>query len=281
MKIAITGASGGLGSRFLKVVKQLYPKWECVGLTHKDADLTQPGKVTMKLLDIKPGVILHTAAMTAVDLCETEKELARAVNVEGVRAVYDAAVKCGAKLVFISTDYVFDGTKEGAYAEDDKTNPINVYGATKLEGERIALRAEGSLVVRTSWLYGPVGKNFISTIYAHGRKGEELKVVNDQTGAPTYHADLATAVARLIKAEASGVINITNSGWCSWYDLAEAVFEEKKMDVKLTAVTSEKFKMAARRPANSRLDCGRYEKITGEKMRHWREAVNEYVAKII
>ncbi len=281
MKIAVMGASGGLGSRFLKAAERLYPMWKCIGLTRKDADLTQPGKVTVKLLDIKPDVILHAAAMTAVDLCETEKELARAVNVEGTRAVYDAAVKCGAKLVFISTDYVFDGTKEGAYTEDDNTNPINVYGATKLEGERIALRAEGSLIVRTSWLYGPVGKNFISTIYAHGRKGKELKVVSDQIGAPTYHADLAMAVARAIEVEASGVINITNSDWCSWYDLAEAVFEEKKIDVKLTAVTSEKFKSAARRPANSRLDCGRYEKVAGKKMRHWREAVNEYVAKII
>lgn len=280
MKVVVTGASGGLGSQFIKAAKRDFPNWNVTGFTRDECDLEKPDDAIKAIQSKKPDIILHAAAMTAVDLCENERDLARSVNVDGTMAVTVAARQCGARILFISSDYVFDGKKQEPYREDDPVNPVSVYGATKAEGEKIVGGLEGSLIVRTSWLYGPTGKNFVKTMLELGKKGKELKVVDDQVGSPTSHMYLATAITRVIDKRASGVMNIANSGYCSWFEFAKAIFEEKGMDVDIAPVTTDQFPRPARRPANSRFDCSRYNEIAGETMPHWRNALKEMLKDV-
>ncbi len=275
MKAAVTGANGGLG---LELASKLKAKgWECVSLTRKEASLQTPADIKKTLEDLKPEIVFHCAAMTAVDLCETERETAFAVNVEGTKAVASATQAVGAKIVFMSTDYVFDGKKEISYVEDDAPSPLNVYGRTKLEGEKITAGCKGSLIIRTSWLYGKAGNNFVKTMLSLSRKGGQINVVNDQTGTPTYYPHLADGIISAIENSAEGILNITNSGSCSWYEFAKAIFKEKGLGAKVVPVSSEQFASAARRPKNSTLDCSRYEEVTGKNLPHWQEALKEYL----
>ena len=277
MKLLVTGASGGLGSQFLEVAKNKYPAWECVSVTRGDADLISPADIKGIISDMKPDYILHAAAMTAVDICETEPDLAHSVNVEGTRSVVEAASGVSARVLFISTDYVYDGKKDEPYREEDNTNPISVYGKTKLEAEHIVGRMLDSTIIRTSWLYGKTGKNFVKTMRELVKKKNRIEVVTDQTGGPTYYLDLCEAIAMLIDKGATGLFHVANSGYCTWFEFAKAIFEEKNIDVELVPVTTSAFKRAAPRPTNSRLDCSRYEKATGQKMRHWRDALRDYL----
>ena len=274
MRIAVTGASGGLGGRVVAMCAAYYPSWECIGLARKDADLLNPATVEPAIISCRPDVVVHCAAMTAVDVCEEEQSLAMAINVEGTRVVASVAKKAGAKFVYISTDYIFDGKKETPYTEDDPPNPISVYGKTKMLGEGIAAEVLGSLIVRTSWLYGSAGKSFVSTILRLASTQKELRIVNDQVGAPTCSADLALAILRLLEKDASGIYHVTNSGYCSWFDFAREIIAMWKMDgVTVIPITSLELGRPAKRPLNSRLDCSRYENVTGERMREWRTAL--------
>ena len=277
MKILVTGAAGGLGSQFMELAARDYRSWDCTGLTRDSADLASPHDVIDFINRCKPDVILHAAAMTGVDLCESEPELAHKINVEGTRAVAEAAAHGGSRVVYISSDYVFDGTKSEPYREADPTNPLGVYGKTKFGGEKIVRELENHLIVRTSWLYGKTGTNFIRTMLRLAKDHSEVKVVTDQVGAPTCYHDLSMALARLIELRATGIINVANSDYCSWFEFAKAIFEEKNIAIDVLPVTSKEFKRAAPRPANSRLDCSRFARITGGPLPHWRDALREFL----
>jgi len=277
MKIVVTGATGGFGSELCKHIESNKPEWELVGLTRFDYDLRDPTGTTNVITDIKPDIVIHTAAMTNVDGCETDNLLAQEVNIEGARAVAEGAKLAGAKMVFISSDYVFDGSKAEPYIESDQTNPINYYGMTKQKGEEMTLELEGSLVIRSSWLFGEVGSNFVKTMLLLAEKGEPIKVVNDQVGSPTYYPHLAGGILKAIENDTTGILHITNAGYCSWYDFAVEIFKIKGVDIKVTPVTSEEYKSPAKRPKNSRLDCGRYLDIAGEPLPDWRDALKEYL----
>ena len=274
MRVAVTGASGGLGGALIAACAIQHSAWECIGITRASADLTQPAAVEVALVSRRPDVIIHCASMTAVDQCETDPELAHAVNVGGTEAVARAAKKTGARLVFISTDYVFDGKKSSPYTVDDRPNPQSVYGRMKLEGERITAEIRGSLIARTSWLYGRSGKSFPATILRLASSQKELRIVDDQTGAPTYSHDMADAVLKLVEKRADGIFHIANSGSCTWFEFAKEILALRKVGgVEVIPITTAELNRPAQRPANSRLDCSRYEAVAGAPMRHWREAL--------
>ena len=279
VKILVTGAAGGLGSQFLETAARKYKSWDFSGLTREGADLASPPDVIDFIKRSKPAVILHAAAMTGVDLCESQPELAHKINVEGTRAVAQAAKHSGSRLVYISSDYVFDGTKSEPYREADATNPLGVYGKTKFGGEKIVRELENSLIVRSSWLYGKIGTNFIKTMLSLAKERSEVKVVTDQVGAPTCYSDLATALAKLIELRATGIFHVANSGYCSWFEFAKAIFEEKNIAMDVLPVTSKEFNRPAPRPANSRLDCSRFVEITGGPLPHWRDTLSRFLTE--
>lgn len=275
--IAVTGANGGLGGAFVSAAKERGVA--CAPLTRNDADLAKPDEIRSALLRIKPDVIVHSAAMTAVDLCEKERALAHAINVEGTRGVARAARELGARVVYISTDYVFDGEKEAPYSPADAPNPLNVYGETKLEGEKIVLSTPGGAVARTSWLYSKNGKSFVNTVLNLAAKNDTIKMVNDQSGAPTYSPDLAQALLTLIEKKAEGVYHIANSGHCSWFEYAKKILELKNIGgVKVLPITSAELNRPARRPRNSRLDCSDYARLAGAPLRPWDAALAEMLS---
>jgi len=276
-KVIVTGSSGGLGSELCRQIEDRWPG-SAIPFDRSIADLSHPEEIEKGLKNIGgEDVIIHSAAMTDVDGCEKDIESARKINVLATQSIAEMAKRKGARLVFISSDYVFDGKKEAPYLEGDAPNPLNVYGRTKLEGEGITAQLDDSLIVRTSWLYGKTGKNFVKTMLALGEKGGPLKVVDDQVGAPTYYPDLAEAILKMVDKEVTGTVHISNSGSCSWFKFAKAIFEEKGMDVKVLPVPSSEFPRPAKRPANSRLDCGRYAGIAGKPLRDWRDALKEYM----
>ena len=277
MKLLVTGAGGGLGSQFLELAARDYPEWECVGVTRELAELLSPADIKVVISDFKPDYILHAAAMTAVDLCETEPDLAYNINVKGTRSVVEAAEDAGSRVVFISSDYVYNGNKSEPYHEEDHTGPISVYGKTKLEAEHIVDRMIDSTIIRTSWLYGKTGKNFVKTMRELVEKRNKIEVVTDQVGGPTYYLDLCGAIASLIDKGTTGLFHVANAGQCTWFGFAKAIFKEKNIDVELVPVTSPHLKRPAPRPSNSRLDCSRYEEATGNKMRHWKDALKDYL----
>ena len=279
MNIVITGANGGLGSALLSACARVHPAWSAAGVLREDADLTRPLDVISPIVSKSPDVVIHCAAMTAVNRCETEPELARAVNVEGTRAVASAAEAAGARMVYISTDYVFDGKGGAPYPVAAPPSPINVYGQTKLEGERITLAWRGHLVVRSSLLYGKVGKSFPATVLKLARTRRELKMVYYQHGSPTYSKDLAEAVLKLVEKNASGIYHVSNSGSATWFEFAKATLDLKGIKgVKIRPISSEELVASAKRPADSRLDCSLYAKAVGGPMRHWRDALSEYLS---
>lgn len=275
MRIAVTGAAGGLGGSLMTLLAGRAGV-DAVPLTRKEADLADGAAVAEVIRRLRPDVVVHCAAMTAVDQCETAKDLAWQINVEGTRAVADAARGAGARLVYISTDYVFDGAKEGLYAPDDTPHPLNVYGVTKREGEKIALAVPGGLVVRSSWLFSREGKSFVRTVLELAARHPEIKMVNDQTGAPTYSKDLAAALLLCIDKNASGILHVANAGACTWHGYAKKILELKGVaGVTVTPIASVELGRPARRPHNSRLDCSAYAALTGGPLRPWDEALKE------
>ncbi len=275
MRIAVTGAAGGVGGSLMALLAGR-DGVEAFPVTRKEADLADGAAVREVIYRLKPDVVVHCAAMTAVDRCETEQELAWRINVDGTRAVADAARGAGARLVYISTDYVFDGAKDGPYTPDDPPHPLNVYGATKWEAEKITLDIPGGLVVRSSWLFSRRGKSFVRTVLELAARQAEIKMVNDQTGAPTWSKDLAAAILVCIEENASGILHVTNAGACTWHEYAEKVLALKGISgVAVKPITSDELGRPARRPKNSRLDCSAYAALAGRPLRQWDEALKE------
>jgi len=215
-----------------------------------------------------------------VDGCEGKRELAFSVNAEGARNIAAGCAASNARMIHLSTDYVFDGTSSAPYREEDPPNPLNVYGASKLQGERqIREVLENHLIIRTEWLFGRHGKNFVDTILRLAAQQEELRVVNDQRGAPTFTKDLSWAIEKLLEKEAKGILHITNSGSCTWFEFARQILKEKNIDNgSIVPISSAALTRPAKRPANSVLDFHRFENLVGQKMRTWEEALKEYLA---
>lgn len=250
---------------------------ELTGLGSVDADIRSPEQVTRALDATKPNWIVLSAAYTDVDGCESNRELAAAVNTQGPLNVAEAARRLGSKLVFVSTDYVFNGKKTTPYDADDPRDPINVYGQTKADAEIGVLEVlPDACIVRTSWLFGPWGKCFPDTILKLAAIRSELDVVNDQRGCPTYTFDLAQAIIKLCHASAKGIVHCTNAGVCSWYEFASEVIRQAGAKTIVRPTTSERFVRPAPRPSYSVLSDASVRKY-GIGMRPWQQTLPDYL----
>ena len=270
--ILVIGANGMLGHDLMKVLEG-----DVRGLDLPEIDITSFESVRRVLLTLKPKIIINAAAYTDVDGCETNVEQAMAVNGEGVGLLALTAREIGAKLVQISTDYVFDGSKGSPYLEDDAVGPLSIYGESKLAGELNAAMAPAHLIVRTQWLYGVHGKNFVETMLRLGSEKSELSVVDDQIGSPTWSYDLALAIKALLDSGCRGTYNAANSGYCSWNEFAKAIFDEEGLKIAVNSMTTKELNRPANRPLYSTLDCSKLEQDTGFKPQGWREALREYL----
>lgn len=273
MRLTVFGATGMLGKA---LVRQSSGN-ELTAFGSSDADLRSPASVEAVLRVSRPEWIVLSAAYTDVDGCETHRTLAAAVNTEGPQHVARAALAIGAKLLFVSTDYVFNGKKTSPYETDDPRDPINFYGQTKAEAEaKILAVMPEACIVRTSWLFGPWGKCFPDTILKLAASRGELDVVDDQRGSPTYTLDLAEAILKLCHADGKGIVHCTNSGVASWYEFAAEVVRQAGATAEVRPTTSDKFPRPAARPAYSVLSnrsLGKY----GITMRSWRDTIPDYL----
>lgn len=278
MRVVVTGAGGMLGQAVTRVM-------EAAGLDyrpyHSDGlDVTDARAVRDAFGAERPDWVIHAAAFTHVDSCEDDPERAFAVNAEGTRHVAEAASAVGARLLYVSTDYVFDGRKGVPYKEDDPPAPVNAYGRSKLAGEeavRRALPEDRWVIIRTAWLYGRGGRNFVDQILERAEAGEPLKVVDDQIGNPTWTMVLARAIKAIMDAELAGVYNVVCSGAASWLDLAGEILRLVGSTVPLEAISSEKLARPAMRPMFSALDTSRFKRSTGISLDTWQEALAAYL----
>jgi len=284
MKILITGSSGMLGTDLVNLLKSREASFEhnpeVIEAPHEVLDITLEDRVSDFIATHIPDIVVNCAAFTNVDKCETEREDAFSVNALGPKYLAAAANKCGARVIQISTDFVFDGNGNRPYTEEDQTNPLSEYGRTKLEGERnIQSYCDSYLIVRTSWLFGHNGINFAAKMLELAEQHKELSIVTDETGSPTYTPDLAEALWILIKQKCEGVINISNDGSCSRYEWAEYIFETMGFKIKMNPIKSSEYKRPANVPLNSTLNCQKFTTITGMQMRPWEETVESYLRK--
>ena len=276
MKILIAGSHGMLGS---DLVKTMQPGNDVRGIDLPDVDITHLEQCAAVAEEFQPEVIINAAAFTRVDDCETNPDKAFLVNSDGAGNLARSAAAVGSYLVHYSTDYVFDGLKKDAYLEEDLPNPQSIYGKSKLAGEDLVGRyCPSHLILRTSWLFGRKGTNFIRTIVTAAEQGNPLQVVNDQKGSPTFSKDLARHTRILIEANCRGTYHLTNSGFCTWFELAKRAVEWTGIrGVSITPVSTSDFPRPAPRPANSVLSNARLEREGFPSMRPWQDAAREYV----
>ena len=282
--ILVTGVNGQVGFELLRSLQGL---GRVVACDRSMLDLSDLDRVRSVVRELKPSIIVNPAAYTAVDKAETDVDAARRLNAEVPRAFAEEAARLGAALVHYSTDYVFDGTKEGAYVETDATNPQNVYGLTKLEGEQaIAATGCAHLILRTSWVYGRRGKNFLLTMLKLGSERPELRVVADQVGAPTWSKTIATATAHIVAqalaaddadwwTQRSGVYHFTSAGATSWHGFAEAIFAQAMGEhaPKVLPIPASDYPVPAKRPPNSRLSHDKLTEAFGLRLPDWADAL--------
>ena len=272
MRIAITGSNGQLG----KELRKALGRDTLILIDIHNYDITDRRKTFELLKTHKPEAIIHGAAMTDVDGCERDPEMAHKSNIIGTRNIVEAARELNAYLVHVSTDYVFDGQKDGAYVETDRTDPINVYGRTKLDAESEVLKAiPSSVIIRTAWLYGD-GNNFVRKILNLAKSRPVINVVGDQRGSPTYAKDLAAAITDLIRMRQAGIFHFSNDGSCSRFEFAKEIVRLANLTTVVRPVNSDAFPVPVRRPMNSTLDCSKIKKI-GVTVRDWKEALHDYM----
>ena len=251
-----------------------------LALTKSDFDITNQRAVAKTIADEKPAIIINCAAYTKVDAAEEDERLANAINGSSVEFLAHAANEVNALLVQISTDFVFDGSKRTPYEVNDVPHPLSAYGRSKLLGEQAATHAAQHLIVRTSWLFGVNGPNFVEAIRGQIRKGTDpLRVVDDQRGRPTYTPHLASAIVRLAQLDTRGIVHYADADECTWFDFAKAIVEESGASVRMKPVTTDEFPRPASRPAYSVLSTERYERVTGVAPESWREGLREYLQR--
>lgn len=277
MKVLITGANGQLGKE-LSVHLQGREEFKVFAYSREELDVTSLEKASQVIQDIQPDVVIHSAAYTKVDQAEVEIDGAFLVNELGTRNVAVSAEKVGAKLVYISTDYVFDGKKGTPYTEFDLPNPLSVYGKSKLAGEEMVKSFSSRyFIIRTSWVYGQYGPNFVKTMLKLAQEREKLTVVHDQIGSPTYTADLTGFIKELMGTKLYGTYHATNTGICSWYEFAVAIFEEAGIEINVIPCKTRDFPRPAPRPAYSVLDHMGIRLNGLQEFRHWREGLKDFL----
>jgi dTDP-4-dehydrorhamnose reductase len=278
MKVVVTGAAGQLGQDVLLELERR--NHQGVGADRQQLDITIEENVIAYINEIKPDVILNCAAYTNVDAAEENEEDAYLINAIGTENLAKAAKQIGAKLLHVSTDYVFDGTASVPYEVDEPTKPLGAYGRTKLAGEQLLQKhLDEFFIVRTAWVYGVYGNNFVKTMIRLGKERGEVGVVHDQVGSPTYTVDLAKFMVELMETDKYGIYHATNSGVCSWYEFAVEIFKQAKMDVQVNPLTSEQFPRPAARPKYSVLSKKMIEKQGLTPLRDWKEALAAYLSK--
>jgi dTDP-4-dehydrorhamnose reductase len=278
-RILVIGAKGMLGRDLMGILLSSLPDDEVVGWDIEEIDIQKEGDTVFKIEKLRPDIVIHIAAYTDVDGCESDEGRAFAVNAEGTRYVALAVSRCQAKMVYLSTDYVFDGNKREPYLESDIPHPLNVYGRSKLQGERYVQElVKKALIIRTQWLYGRYGKNFVTAILQQAKEKGVLSIVNDQMGSPTYTTDLAKAISVLIQFDAQGIYHVANGDLCTWYTFGQAILELSGMDkVRVIPISSKELRRRATRPSYSVLNCQKLKKETGLALRPWSEALRDYL----
>lgn len=293
-KILITGSTGMLGQ---DLISQLGCDYKIGAVDLKSPpgergnffciDICNQQQIEQAFLKFKPWLVIHAAAYTDVDGCQRNPDKARRINTEGTKNIASLCKRHKVKLLYISTDYVFDGKKGSPYKENDAVNPLNIYGHSKLQGEKfIQTNLDEFLIVRTSGLFGYFGNNFVDTIIKKAQGSEPLKVVDDQISSPTYTVSLSRAIDRLIKivflnpgqTEKLGIYHISNQGSCSWHEFAKAIINLKKFNIEIVPIDSSVINQPAERPKLSILDNSRYEQAADNKLCSWQEALEKYLA---
>lgn len=276
MKVLVTGSNGQLG---YDVVRELQKRdIICYGATRHDFDFTDFFAAEKFIKSYAPDVVVHCGAYTAVDKAEDEPDLCFLVNEQGTKNIAKICKLINAKMMYISTDYVFDGNKETPYEVDDIPNPQNIYGKSKLAGEQAVKEIlKKYFIVRISWVFGEHGNNFVKTMLRLGKEKKEISVVNDQIGSPTYTKDLAVLLCDMLKTEKYGIYHATNDGYCSWAEFAEEIFRISKMNVKVNYITSDEYPTKAKRPKNSRLSKKKLESNNFILLDSWHLAIYEYL----
>ena len=286
-RILVIGAKGMLGKDLVKILYSTFHTyqhsvWEILEWDMDEIDITEEKTTVARIANFSPEIIINVAAYTDVDGCESNEEKAFAVNAEGMKHVAMGALRCRAKVVYLSTDYIFDGKKKEPYLEDDPPNPINVYGRSKLKGEQYLQELmKDALIVRTQWLYGRYGNNFVASILRQAREKKVLSIVNDQIGSPTYTVDLSEAISVLLQCDAHGVFHVANSDLCTWYTFGQAILKLSGMErVKVIPVSSKEIGRPAIRPAYSVFNCQKLKQVTGMTLRPWSEALRDFLLPV-
>lgn len=277
MKILISGYKGMLGSDLIKIL-EAENEHELILTGVDELDITNFDEAISVLKEEKPEIIINVAAYTDVDGCETNRELAYNVNSLGPKNLAIAANEIGIKLLHISTDHVFSGNDSNPYNETDKTYPQNYYGETKLQAENfIQENMDGYFIIRTAWLYGINGKNFVKTMLEFGKNHDEIAVINDQHGSPTFTKDLALAISEVIKTDKYGIYHVTNEGTCTWYEFTKYIFKIANINIDVKPVPTEEYPTPAKRPNYSVLSNEKWEKSGFRPLKNYKKALNEYM----
>lgn len=276
MKVLVTGVKGQLG---FDVCNELTKRnIENKGIDKEDCDITDEQAVLSYIKNYAPDVVVHCAAYTAVDRAEDDKEICYNVNVKGTEYIARACKEIDAKMVYISTDYVFEGKGDTAYEVDDKAAPDNTYGLTKYQGEEAVRKILNKyFIIRISWVFGINGNNFINTMMKLGESRSELNVVADQIGSPTFTYDLAPLICDMIATDKYGIYHATNEGYCSWAEFAEYIFSVTGQKVLVHHIKSEEYPTKASRPKNSRLSKASLDNAGFKRLPHWQDAVKRYI----
>lgn len=284
--ILVTGASGQLGSE-IRELSARYGGYEFIFTDTAELDITDAGATKAFIEANAPSWVINCAAYTAVDRAEDEESLATLINSGGVENIVNALRGTDCRLIHISTDYVFDGNSPVPYTEDDATSPVSVYGRSKLAGEKAALQWPNTIIIRTSWLYSSYGNNFVKTILRKAGSAQEISVVFDQVGSPTYAADLAAAIMDIVSGVirnrhnfVPGIFNYSDEGVCSWFDLATEIVREAESQCSVIPVRSSAWPSKVRRPAFSVLDKSRIKESYNLRIPHWRTSLNNCISKI-
>lgn len=279
MKVLVTGVKGQLG---YDVVKDLEKRGhQAIGVDREEMDLMDNEAIRSFIMELKPEAIIHCAAYTAVDKAEEEVDVCYQINAEAVKVIAECAKELDVKLIYISTDYVFDGTKEGEYVETDLPNPINVYGASKLKGEQyVQTLLEKFYIVRISWVFGINGNNFIKTMRRLGLERDELNIIHDQVGSPTYTADLAPLLVDMMETDKYGIYHATNEGFCSWYEFANEIFRQSESQITTNPITTNQYPTAAKRPLNSKMSKAKLVESGFSLLPTWSEALASYLTEL-
>lgn len=277
--ILVTGITGQLG---FDVVKELERRGaDVIGTTRKEIDLTTEAGAKNFILEKKPDTVIHCAAYTAVDKAESEAELALTVNGLATRRVAEACREVGAKMIYVSTDYVFGGDGRTPYEVHDEKKPVNMYGRSKLLGEdSVSAILDRHFIVRVSWVFGINGKNFVKTMLRLAETHKKIRVVNDQIGSPTYTVDLAKLLADMAATEKFGTYHASNEGFCSWADFAEEIFKKAGLAVEVEGIPTIEYPTPARRPFNSRLSKKSLDEAGFNRLPDWQDAVKRFLAEL-